>query len=636
MALAIDTFNNATGGQAFFKAIGHPAAAERATKLLARLAGAGPVAIYDPNGLAAAFNEIHPLGGLDIAGIFVQAVEHLGTTLLGHQAQPVTDLPSRPAKVVLIVAFDSGRLADHIRHLLPAGAELVSLDEMRLPDRFLTNPGRYLDPLNFATNFAFFRDQDGDRTTVVTVNYWSGYGAKNVRLWCRLIGGDGSTLAEWEQLLTDSLCGVSIDSREVRERFGLNGFCGQLFIQAIGARGHDVVKYALDTWGDTPDRLSCTHDANAWPSDIYAGLPAPQGGEEVVLWLQNSHPCPIPAGGVGLNLMGHEDVAWLDREIPPFATYALNSRELLPDAAWPAQIEVQAGKYFVRPRYEIANAAGRRRIAHVNVERTDLAPDPKIPEISNLLGKGYVLPAPVLPSDRFSSAMLPTPMATCQANLPVALRIYDGAGKETHVHRFGCLARSDSEWLSLDQTLAANGGLPTGYGHMELLYDFAEGGEADGWLHAIFRYEDRQCGHIAETSFGAHIFNTVLTYNREPQSYAGPAPGLSTRLFLRLGTPPLDTMCHLIYSVATEWHGASDTSLALFAGDGQELASEQVHIPANGSLHWRAGDVFGQEKIAAGGPGAYVVVRDTTCRLFGYHGLLGVDGAFSFDHMFGF
>jgi hypothetical protein len=36
------------------------------------------------------------------------------------------------------------------------------------------------------------------------------------------------------------------------------------------------------------------------------------------------------------------------------------------------------------------------------------------------------------------------------------------------------------------------------------------------------------------------------------------------------------------------------------------------------------------------GPGAYAVIRDTTCRLFGYHGLVGRDGAFSLDHMFGF
>jgi hypothetical protein len=36
------------------------------------------------------------------------------------------------------------------------------------------------------------------------------------------------------------------------------------------------------------------------------------------------------------------------------------------------------------------------------------------------------------------------------------------------------------------------------------------------------------------------------------------------------------------------------------------------------------------------GSGGYVIIRDTTCRLFGYHGLLGADGAFSLDHMFGF
>ena len=68
--------------------------------------------------------------------------------------------------------------------------------------------------------------------------------------------------------------------------------------------------------------------------------------------------------------------------------------------------------------------------------------------------------------------------------------------------------------------------LRDGYGHVELVYDFSAGGEADGWLHALFRYEDRVSGHAAETSFGAHIFNTVLTYRSEPQSYAGLHAGL--------------------------------------------------------------------------------------------------------------
>ncbi len=35
-------------------------------------------------------------------------------------------------------------------------------------------------------------------------------------------------------------------------------------------------------------------------------------------------------------------------------------------------------------------------------------------------------------------------------------------------------------------------------GHGELVYDFREGGEADGWLHAMLRYRDRANGHAAE------------------------------------------------------------------------------------------------------------------------------------------
>jgi hypothetical protein len=34
--------------------------------------------------------------------------------------------------------------------------------------------------------------------------------------------------------------------------------------------------------------------------------------------------------------------------------------------------------------------------------------------------------------------------------------------------------------------------------------------------------------------------------------------------------------------------------------------------------------------------GGYVLIRDRTCRLFGYHGLADQDGRFSLDHMFGF
>ena len=50
----------------------------------------------------------------------------------------------------------------------------------------------------------------------------------------------------------------------------------------------------------------------------------------------------------------------------------------------------------------------------------------------------------------------------------------------------------------------------------------------------------------------------------------------------------------------------------------------------------RYGPLFDAAPRARAGSGAYAVIRDPTCRLFGYHGLLGEGGAFSLDHMFGF
>jgi hypothetical protein len=69
---------------------------------------------------------------------------------------------------------------------------------------------------------------------------------------------------------------------------------------------------------------------------------------------------------------------------------------------------------------------------------------------------------------------------------------------------------------------------------------------------------------------------------------------------------------------------------------GQEIAKRNVRIPCSGSLLWRASQMFKEEDIKSAGAHAYVIIRDTTCRLFGYHGLTSGDQAFSLDHMFGF
>ena len=637
MALDIRTFSNTTGGVAFFKAVGHPLAAAKAHELVGELAAAGPIAVYDPLGAAAEFAALYELSSWDISDVFVQRVEDLGTTVLGRNTQPVTQLKDTAAGTVFIAAFDCERLLDQVGHLAPPRARVVALDRLRLPDDMLTNRRRYLDPLNFATNFAFFRDADGHHTRLVTTNYWQGYGARGVELWMRLFDADGTALAEWREGLPDSGVGVAIDSAEVRRRFGLGPFTGSLFIHALKVAGHDIVKYALDTYGDDARVLSCTHDANAWPSDLYAGLPAPRSGERVLLWVQNSHPAPIPAGAIGLNRMGSDAAAWFDEEIPPFGTRALDVERLLPGLRWPAQVEVRAGRHFVRPRYEVVANDGACRIAHANVERTDLADDPDIPKLAGLMGKGFILPAPVLPPAEWRSIALPTPMATCQHELPLEMIVYDASGQEALRHRVGRLPRDHATALEVDALLDAAGAtLASGYGHFELAYDFSDGGGGDGWLHALFRYEHRTSGHGADTSFGAHIFNLPITYKSEPQSYAGRPPGLSTRLYLRLGADGRDTLCHLIFPASGAWHAASSTELALYDRDGDEVAQRAVRVPLSGSLAWRYSETFDAAERARAGDGAYVIVRDVTCRLFGYHGLLGPDGVFSFDHMFGF
>src|SRR5215467_12443544 len=229
MPLRIETFSNSRGGNAFFKAVTHPLAAAAMPALLRRLAR-GPVAVYDPDGCADGLSDLYDFAALDLVGTFVQDVAAIGRPVLGRAALPVTELGESGARIVFVAAFEAQRLIDHIRHLLPAGAEVASLDDARLRDDLLSNPRRYLDPLNFATNYAFFRDAGGLHTRLVTANYWSGYGSGSVTGWMTLFGGDGEVLAEWSEGFGPSASAIILDSGEIRGRFRLPEFCGQLFL----------------------------------------------------------------------------------------------------------------------------------------------------------------------------------------------------------------------------------------------------------------------------------------------------------------------------------------------------------------------------------------------------------------------
>jgi hypothetical protein len=623
--LDIQTFSARSGGNVLYKALAHPLAAEAFATLAEELRDSGPLALFDPEGTANALYALHPALPAPSA-LFVQDVAHLGRSVAGVEAQPVTELGRTPCRTLLVAAFDTGRLEARLAALAPPSMRIVSLDRARIPAGMLTVPNRYLDRLNFATNYAFFRDEAGLSTRLVSANYWAGYGAGPIKFWLRLFDAEGAAIATWEHELGDTAGGFAIDSRDIRARFGLPEFTGQLFIHAIGVAGHDVVKYALDVFGTGANpSLSVTHDANAWPSDRYAGLPAPKPGERVVVWVQNSHAAPIQPGAITLDRMGAEAPVALQEPIPPYASRGVDVASLLPGLHWPAQIELRTGRHLVRPRYEITHA-GRTRIAHVNVERADLRPDPGIRTLSNLLGRGYLLPFPVLPAERFRTIVQPNPMAETQASLPIRLDVFDASGRLMGQRFLGNLPRTHDFAGDLDD-------FGPEAAHAELTYDFRAGGEADGWLHGLFRYEHRTSGHATETSFGAHIFNTAMTYKDEPQSYSGPPPGLSTRLFLKLGEGGRQSFAHLIYPASAAWHPLSSTRLELIDGAGRVIDTHELRIACSGSAVVRPAQIF---DTRAAGEGAYVLVRDATCRLFGFHGLEDDAGGFSLDHMFGF
>ncbi|MDD9824712.1 MAG: hypothetical protein OXU43_06030 [Gammaproteobacteria bacterium] len=637
MALAIETFCNLTGkGSVFFKAVGHPLCLDAARAIVEKIKAARCAAAYDSQNTLTAFAAIHPLAGDDFSAVYAQDVARFDMPTLGLETRPITALAGDGADLLFVPIFDSAPVVAQIAHAAPAGCEIVTLDEMRLPERFLSDARRYLNPLNFTTNLLFFRAQENAHTRLTTANYWSAYGAKEPFVWGRLFDGNGRALADFEKSLGSANESFCLDSAQFRREFNLPDFCGQVFLHVVRAAGHDIVKYVADSYGDfaaETTELSCTHDANSWPADLYAGIPAPGDGDSVVLWVQNSHPSPIPAHAIGVNRMGCDKIETFAEEISPFATCAINLGKLLPEVKWPAQIEVRAGRHFVRPRYEVINSTGRRRINHANVERVDLSTDKNLPRLSKWLGKGYILPAPILPRTEFTSECLPTPMSTAQKNLPLAAVAYNSSGKEMARRFLGCLPRDHQSLLNLSEFAATLNESESG--HVELVYDFSDGGDGDGWLHALFRYTHKSAGHMAETSFGAHMFNHLLTYKNEPQSYKGPPPGLTTRLFLRISPLPVRTFCHLIYPVSTRWNPQSDTHLQLKNRRGEVIAEKTVRIAAGGSLYFCCQDLFDAGQLQEAGKQSYLTIRDITCRLFGYHGAQ-VGDAFAFDHMFGF
>jgi hypothetical protein len=635
MSLGIRTFDNrARSGDPLFKALGHPAVTQAVRSWIEKAAGYRSLAVVDPWGQYSSLGALFDVSRLNIEARYVQKLEDLNAADPLSPVRSLLDLRDTKADAILLATFDGDHARRAFQPILPRDLPILSFDELKIPPGLITNQRRYLDPINFCTNFALFRAGAGRHSVVRTAEYWTGYGATAPRLFMILLAADGTRLAEWEAPLAPRQS-IVLDAGEVRERFSLPPFEGMLFIHAVGIAGHDIMKYVLDDLDDSCADPAVTHDSNSWPAEYYSGLPAPREGESVRLWLQNCHPSPVPAGAIGMGVMGH-DFHPLERAIPGFGTYCVAVEEHFPQTRWPAQLEIATGNHVVRPRYEIV---GDRTVtfAHMNVERTDLSPDPDIRQVAPLLGKGYLLPAPLLPLGEWRNYALPTPAARGQEALPLSLIVYDSEGRRVLDTKLGIMTRDELALIDVNALLAEAGISNPGLeGHFELVYDFSHGVDADGWLHALFRYEDKNGRQMGDTSFGAHIFNLPITFKDEPQSYAGKPPGLSSRLFGRMMPVPLDVILHLIYPSSGSWHPQSDTTIVLHDHTGTSIAEFHTRIPLHGSRLLKASLMFDANAIAAAGPRGYMIISDRTCRLFGYHGVVGPEGQFALDHMFGF
>jgi len=627
MALKINPFSNQSGGNVLYKALAHPLCMEKLAQLRATHLSSGRCALFDPDHIAESVFSLLNFEGVNWCAVFGQKTEKIGQQVGGLEIQPLTALNRTQVDTLFVLRFDAERTIDQLHsfieaHQLETAPELISLDELKLPPAWLSDQRRYLNPLNFITNFALFRDEAGQYTRLSTVNYWSDYGAKNPLLHAILFDQTGRELCRFERELGTALQSIELDSRDIRREFDLPEFCGQLFLQISHGAGHDVLKYALDFDDAHHHSLSCTHDANAWPSKRYSGLPLPVPGEQVILWLQNPHPVKIPAGSIQIQDMQGHILLSLDSDLAPFASYPL----CLPDSETAActQVMVDCGYQLIRPRYEV-NTGQRRRIAHVNVYREDLNADQDYRNHELELGSGYMLTAPVLDPEEYKTEFLVTPMSPAQNSLCLNLSTFGHDGTELHDQKGRVQKPEQHQWQSVQMGQS---------GHIALTQ--GSQGHVDGWFHAIFRYKHLSSNHSAETSFGCHMFNSIMTYKKEPQSYAGPSPGLSTRLYLRLGPRPLETLLCLIYPTSTQWLAKSETQISLKRANGSVVAETNIQIALQGSFQGKLGELFDSEQIAQAGERAYVMIRDNRCRLFGYHGLSHTSGGFSLDHLFGF
>ena len=256
--------------------------------------------------------------------------------------------------------------------------------------------------------------------------------------------------------------------------------------------------------------------------------------------------------------------------------------------------------------------------------------------LAEMLGKGYLLPAPVLPREAWRTSVLPTPMAVGQSELPIAAIVYDPQGNEVLRRPLGRLPRgrvTRSRPRRRSRHGSARRRLRPRRAGLRFL-----GRRRGRWLAArdlpLSRTGDRPCRRDqfwrACLQHHPDLSRRAAILRRPAAGAVDPAVPAARRRRLR-HVVPSD-----LPGLAAVAAGKRHRNL-LCDGSGREIARAAMAIPCSGSRLWRYHALFdAAERARAPAPALTRSSATPTCRLFGYHGLLGGDGAFSLDHMFGF
>ena len=253
--------------------------------------------------------------------------------------------------------------------------------------------------------------------------------------------------------------------------------------------------------------------------------------ERVVLWLQNSHAAPIPPGAVALDRMGAEQPVALTEPVAAVRQLALDVATLLPDAALAG-----ADRAARRPPRGPPALRGDPRRAHPHrpCQRGARRPAARPRASARLPARARPrLPAAV-PGAAARSASAPScsrrrwrrRRPTCRCGSTCSTRDGPQGG--------GALPRPPDARSRPGGRPRRSPSVRRGARRAGLRLPRRRRAPTAGCTRCSAT-RTAQSGHVAESSFGAHIFNTLMTYRDEPQSYSGPPPGLSTRLFLKLG-----------------------------------------------------------------------------------------------------